>query len=192
MTTVIGNSVQGELTGTVSWFSNSKGYGFIKTSDGSEDIFVHISAVQGAGQHSLRDGTTVICETEPGRKGRQVARIIRIDETTATGPELPHPTGGGRGGRFTHNGAAATADDFGVGFSDADRQGAASGEGTIKWFNLTKGFGFISPTSGGRDVFLHASIVRRAGLHDVLPGQRVRFFAIEREKGPEARTLEIA
>ena len=181
--------VRGELIGTVSWFSNSKGYGFIRTTDGSEDIFVHISAVQGAGQHTLRDGTTVTCETEPGRKGRQVARIIKIDDSTATGPEQPRPEGGARSGRFAQ---AAAAEDFGVGFTDADRQGAVSGEGSIKWFNLTKGFGFISPTGGGRDVFLHATIVRRAGLHDVLPGQKVSFYAVEREKGPEARTLNMA
>ena len=63
--------------------------------------------------------------------------------------------------------------------------------GTGKWFNATKGFGFITPDAGGKDVFLHASVVRRAGLMEVQPGQRVRYTAVEREKGPEARTLEI-
>lgn len=63
--------------------------------------------------------------------------------------------------------------------------------GTVKWFNATKGFGFITPDTGGKDVFLHASVVRRAGLVEVQPGQRVRYTAVEREKGPEARTLEM-
>ena len=68
---------------------------------------------------------------------------------------------------------------------------AAPGEGIVKWFNPTKGFGFITPDNGGKDVFLHASVVRRAGLADVQPGQRVRYTSIDRDKGPEARTLTV-
>jgi CspA family cold shock protein len=63
--------------------------------------------------------------------------------------------------------------------------------GVVKWFNGTKGFGFITPDSGGKDVFLHASVLRRAGLNEVEPGQRVRFTAVERDKGPEARSLNV-
>ena len=63
--------------------------------------------------------------------------------------------------------------------------------GTVKWFNGTKGFGFITPDSGGKDVFLHASVLRRAGLNEVEPGQRVCFTAVERDKGPEARSLNV-
>ena len=189
MSSVNGSNHQGEIIGMVSWFSNSKGFGFIKPNDGSEDVFVHISAVQAAGQQSLRDGTTITCEIEPGRKGRQVAKIVKIDDSTATGPAFSPRDNGRRASGFDANGAQA--EDFGIGFTDADRQGAVSGEGSVKWFNLTKGFGFISPNNGGRDVFLHASVVRRAGLHDVMPGQKVAYFAIDREKGPEARTLDM-
>ncbi|MDI9408967.1 MAG: cold-shock protein [Candidatus Pacebacteria bacterium] len=189
MSTTNGNGHDGELIGMVSWFSNSKGFGFIKPNDGSEDVFVHISAVQAAGQQSLRDGTTITCEIEPGRKGRQVAKIVKIDESTATGSAFTPREGGRRNASPDGNGTAV--EDFGIGFTDADRQGANAGEGSVKWFNLTKGFGFISPSNGGRDVFLHASVVRRAGLHDVMPGQKVSFYAIDREKGPEARTIDM-
>lgn len=166
-----------QLSGAVTWFSTSKGFGFVKPSDGSEDIFVHVSVVQRAGLESLREGATVNCEVAPGKKGRQVMRLLDVDDSTAT-PESADGGGFRTGPRPPRAGyAAGPAGD--------------PGEGAIKWFNTTKGFGFITPDSGGKDVFLHASVVRRAGLMDVQPGQRVRYTAVEREKGPEARTIEL-
>ena len=47
--------------------------------------------------------------------------------------------------------------------------------GTVKWFNATKGFGFIQPESGGGDVFVHISAVERAGLNGLVDGQRVSY-----------------
>jgi cold shock protein len=46
--------------------------------------------------------------------------------------------------------------------------------GTVKWFNATKGFGFIEPDVGGTDVFVHISVVERAGMHDLTKGRRSR------------------
>ena len=56
--------------------------------------------------------------------------------------------------------------------------------GTVKWFNATKGYGFIQPESGGKDVFLHVSAVERAGLQSPADGQRVEF---EVETGRDGR-----
>jgi CspA family cold shock protein len=47
--------------------------------------------------------------------------------------------------------------------------------GTVKWFNATKGFGFIQPEDGGNDVFVHISAAERAGMHNLAEGQRVSF-----------------
>ena len=47
--------------------------------------------------------------------------------------------------------------------------------GTVKWFNATKGFGFIQPDDGGKDVFVHISAVERAGLRDLNEGQKVAY-----------------
>ena len=65
-------------TGTVKWFNESKGYGFISTSDGNQDVFVHYSAIVGGGYRSLAEGQSVSFEIEKGPKGLQAAQV-KID-----------------------------------------------------------------------------------------------------------------
>ena len=62
-------------TGTVKWFNESKGFGFIAPSDGSADVFVHFSAIQGDGFRTLVEGQKVNFEVEKGPKGLQAARV---------------------------------------------------------------------------------------------------------------------
>ena len=59
--------------------------------------------------------------------------------------------------------------------------------GTVKWFNPVKGFGFIQPSDGGRDVFVHISAVERAGMGTLTEGQRVN-YEITIERGKQAAT----
>jgi CspA family cold shock protein len=58
-------------------------------------------------------------------------------------------------------------------------------EGTVKWFNTTKGFGFIQPSDGGKDVFVHISAVQKAGLQSLNEGQKVS-YEILTERGKQA------
>jgi CspA family cold shock protein len=64
-------------TGTVKWFSNQKGYGFITTDDG-KDVFVHYSAVEGDGFKTLQEGAKVQFEITNGPKGEQATKVTRI------------------------------------------------------------------------------------------------------------------
>jgi cold shock protein len=57
--------------------------------------------------------------------------------------------------------------------------------GTVKWFNPTKGYGFIQPQNGGSDVFVHISAVQQAGMTTLAEGQKVS-FEVQRERGKEA------
>jgi len=62
-------------TGTVKWFNESKGFGFIAPSDGGKDVFVHFSAIQGSGFKTLAEGQAVEFEVEDGPKGPQASNV---------------------------------------------------------------------------------------------------------------------
>ncbi len=67
------------------------------------------------------------------------------------------------------------------------------GSATVKWFNPTKGFGFIQPDDGSKDVFVHITAVERAGLKDLIEGQRITFEVEpdKKGKGPKAVNLVV-
>ncbi len=64
------------MTGTVKWFNDSKGFGFIAPADGSKDVFVHFSAIEGSGHRTLAEGQTVDFEVEMSPKGPQASRVV--------------------------------------------------------------------------------------------------------------------
>jgi len=70
-------------TGTVKWFNNAKGFGFILPDDGSEDIFVHFSSIDSDGYRSLEEGQAVSFEIEQGPKGLKAINVMMRDTETA-------------------------------------------------------------------------------------------------------------
>ena len=64
--------------------------------------------------------------------------------------------------------------------------------GTVKWFNATKGFGFIQPDDGGNDVFVHISAVERAGMRTLMEGQKVNFEVVTERGKQAASNLSLA
>lgn len=72
------HAVGNRITGTVKWFNNSKGYGFITREDGEKDVFVHFSAIQGDGYRSLEEGQRVEFEVEAGPKGPQATNVVKL------------------------------------------------------------------------------------------------------------------
>jgi CspA family cold shock protein len=68
-------------TGTVKWYNSTKGYGFIEPSDGGKDVFVHVSAVEGAGMNGLNEGQKVSYEVEKDRRtGKESAGQLKTAE----------------------------------------------------------------------------------------------------------------
>ncbi len=65
-------------------------------------------------------------------------------------------------------------------------------KGTVKWFNPTKGFGFIQPASGGQDVFVHISAVQRAGLTTLNENQTVEYELVENRGKTSAENLKVS
>lgn len=64
--------------------------------------------------------------------------------------------------------------------------------GTVKWFNPTKGFGFITPEDGGKDAFLHISEVQKAGIAHLSEGQKVNYDVLDDARGPKAIDISMA
>ena len=157
----------------VKWFNPEKGFGFVELSDGTGDAFLHARVLEAAGHSAAAPGSRMRVRTGQGQKGPQVTEVLELDQSTATAPapRAPRPPrqGGGYGG---YDGAPSE-----------------EREGTVKWYNPDKGFGFVAVGDGGKDVFVHASALRRAGLSDLAEGQRVSIRVVEGMKGREAASV---
>jgi CspA family cold shock protein len=175
-----------EITAVVKWFNPTKGFGFVQPSDGSPDAFMHVSVVTRSGIRHLPEGATIVCDLCAGPKGPQVAEVHRIEDM----PEAPPPRGGyGGGGGY---GAGHGGDRGGDRGGDHGASGPASEiEGTVKFYNRDKGFGFVVPDDGSKDVFVSARILERAGLQNLGPEQRVRMMVRSGQKGPMADSVEV-
>ena len=158
-------------SGTVKFFNAGKGFGFIAPDDGGPDVFVHASAVERSGLRDLNEGDRVTFEVEEDRRSGKLA-AVGLHVTGSGSAPSRQPAERPRG-EYQRSNASSRA--------PASRQTEGSGRGVVKWFNATKGFGFIQPESGGEDVFVHISAVERAGLRDLREGQTVS-FDIERDK----------
>lgn len=194
-------------TGTVKWFNSAKGFGFIEPEDGGGDVFVHVSALERAGLRGLNEGEKVNYEIVTDRRtGKASADNLESLGGGTPGGGAPRPAprerggfggGAGAGGGYGGGGGGGGygGGGGGGGFDRAPRGGGAAGgpvsgdpgQGVVKWFNSTKGFGFIQPDQGGQDIFVHISAVERAGLRGLDEGQRVSFVA-----APDRKTGKVS
>jgi CspA family cold shock protein len=157
----------------VKWFNTEKGFGFVELADGSGDAFLHISVLQAAGHDSIEPGNKLKVQVEQGQKGRQISAVFEVD-TSAT---LPDKLNGSR----EHRAADRTP----------NQSTAVEVDGTVKWFNTAKGFGFIGVDDGGKDVFLHIKVLEKAGRKTIAEGELVTMQVVQGQKGREAISITV-
>jgi CspA family cold shock protein len=159
--------------GKVKWYNPDKRYGFVELSDGSGDAFLHVSALAGVGISTLQPGETLELRVAPGQRGPQVTEVVSVDSSTAVSRRPPRKSFEQRSG-------------------PQPLEASVQEIGTVKWYNARKGFGFIVMDCDGKEIFVHASALNRAGITGLSEGQRVFVGVAEGRKGPEAASIQVA
>ena len=167
-----------EIAGAIKWFDVAKGYGFILPDDPAiGDVLLHVTCLRKDGFQTALEGARVVVLVRRGDRGMQAFKVVSMDNTTAVHPaEQPM--------QRTH--VAVTAE------SGLERA-------LVKWFNRTKGFGFLTRGEGTEDIFIHMETLRRYGLAELRPGQVVLVRFGKGDKGlmaaeihPDMGTLPVS
>ena len=162
------------IDAVVKWFKSDKGFGFVELANGTGDAFLHIGAVQAAGYESLPPGAKLKVNVSSSLKGQQVSRIIEADLAGASERAPPPRTFDGP--RPPRRQAP-------------DPSTAVTVAGKVKWFDEAKGFGFVQSNDGGKDVFVHISILGPSGVSRLVEGQPVTMQVVDTQKGREALSI---
>ncbi|UVC11276.1 CspA family cold shock protein [Rhizobium sp. TH2] len=150
-----------EITGVIKWFDVAKGFGFIIPDNGEADILLHVTCLRRDGYQTILEGTRVVALVQRRDRGYQAFRILSMDTSTAVHPSQMPPV-------RTHVQVTPS--------SGLERA-------IVKWFNRTKGFGFLTRGEGTEDIFIHMETLRRYGITELRPGQSVLVRFGDGDKG---------
>jgi cold shock protein len=150
-----------EITGVIKWFDVAKGFGFIVPDNGQADILLHVTCLRRDGYQTILEGTRIVALVQKRDRGYQAFRILSMDTSTAVHPSQLPPV-------RTHVQVTPS--------SGLERV-------IVKWFNRTKGFGFLTRGEGTEDIFIHMETLRRYGITELRPGQSVLIRFGDGDKG---------
>lgn len=159
------DDVATDVTASVKWYNPTKGFGFVQPEIGGGDAFLHASVVALTGHQTLGEGDILTCDIASGPRGPQVVAIHQVERSNQTPPR-----------DWT---------------SPSDDAADEIVEGVVKFFDAAKGFGFILPDGGGKDIFISSRTLTRCGLTGLEADQRVKVVVRIGQKGPMAEEVTL-